>query len=447
MLGTSVVAWLSLVAPSARAGGYMYADSGIVASGRGGAVVAGADDQFAQYYNPAALVRMDRPTLNLGLSGVTQNVTFTAVDEAGVAQAPVSNEAPPFAVPQLGFASPIVPGKVAFAFGFTSPFAPGFTYDPDGAQRYSMIDTLIWNFQIGPSIAVRPIEQIAIGASFQWQVLRVEELLKVTTSGSTDPGGDVLVEAKVNDLFTPSFNAGVLVEPVGEVLAIGLSVQPPVKFVARGSGTLDFTGNGLENILDQAVWVDDDVGLEISLPLVLRGGVSVRPTNELELEVDVVHEGWKSLKDLKVTDINITVTGEALGLEQPVDETLSLPAGFQSTTSVRFGAEYDVAEPVAVRAGGFWESASLRPQQVSVTLPDTPKVGLSAGGSAWIAKHLKVDAFFAYVLYKDLVITDSEVEQINVYGEGAAITGNGALDVDGWTAGGQLSYAFGKPKG
>ena len=55
-----------LMSAPAQASGYYYSDSGIVATGRGGAWVAIADTRFAQRYNPAGLIRSDKPTFNIG---------------------------------------------------------------------------------------------------------------------------------------------------------------------------------------------------------------------------------------------------------------------------------------------------------------------------------------------------------------------------------------------
>jgi long-chain fatty acid transport protein len=435
---------LAVLPEQALAGGYMYADSGIVANGRGGAVVAGVDDQFAQYYNPAGLMRIERPTLNAGWSGVTQNVTFTRVDETGAQLTPATNESPPFSVPQLGFAAPLIKDKMAFAFGFYSPFAPGYKYDPDGEQRYSMIDTLIWKFSVGPSIAVRPIKQLSFGAGFQWNVLRVGEQLKVTTSGSPDPLGDVLVDAQVVDLFTPSFNAGMLIEPVEQV-SIGLAVEPPIHFDARGTATLDFTGNGLEAVLDQTVWEDDDIGLAIDLPLVLRAGVAVRPIERLELEFDYVFEQWSVLEDIIVSDIDVTITGSALNISEEVDSELALPAGLRNSSSFRFGAEFDALDILAVRAGGFYETAAMPVESLSVALVDAPKFQIGTGASLYAGGHLRFDASLSTVFYQKQEITDSEVTQVNVYGSDGAVVGNGTLEASGWVVGAQASVMFGKP--
>ena len=106
----------------AHAGGYYYSDSGIVALGRGGAWVAGANTQFAQYYNPAGLLKVPAPTVTVGYSGVQQHVRFTRTDADGTTYPTSENLAKPYSVPELGFASPIGE-RFAVAFGFTSPFA------------------------------------------------------------------------------------------------------------------------------------------------------------------------------------------------------------------------------------------------------------------------------------------------------------------------------------
>ena len=213
----------------AHAGGYFYSDSGIVATGRGGAWVAGADNQFAQYYNPAGLIRVEYPELNIGMSFVQQKIGFTRTQVGADGQLetlPVANnQASPFNVPQIGFATPIN-DQLAFAFGFWSPFAPSSEYDPAGPQRYTIIDTLIWQFGVGPSLAWRPVPQFTVGMTLAWQMLRLEEQIKVTITGKDEPGGDVLVDAQVLDLFTPGFTLGFLVDP-HPMVSIGGSVWFP----------------------------------------------------------------------------------------------------------------------------------------------------------------------------------------------------------------------------
>lgn len=446
------VAVVLAAAPTdASAAGYYLPDSGVVAMGRGCAYVAGADGQFAQYYNPAGLVNVDRPTLSAGMSMVGQRVTFERLYADGTRAEPVENQDGLFEIPEGGVVVPL-PRGLAFAFGFTSPFSPAYRYGEDGPQRYTIIDTLIWNFNVGPSLAWRPIPQLAVGAGVYWSVFRVEERLKVTTNGPDDAGldqptGDVAVDARVWDRFTPTWNLGVIVTPVPK-LSVGASITPPVTYVARGRGELDFTGHALEPYLDQSVWRDDDIAMLAQMPLILRTGVAVRPIERVEVELDWVYEGWSSLKDIEVSDIDVTITGEILGapLEEPVVNPINLPAGFVDAMSFRLGGAFQATPAVGLRAGGMYETSSLTLQEVSLAAVDAPKVQLGTGASVALSDgRFVLDASAAIVTYADRHITDSNVDQINVWDDGnTSIVGNGDIAATGYALGGAVRYRFGR---
>lgn len=438
---------LPLLATAAQAGGYYYSDSGIVATGRGGAWVAGADTQFAQHYNPAGLIRIPHPTVNVGWSGVQQKVRFERLGADGEFLPPAENQAAPFSVPQLGFATPLG-DRAALAVGFYSPFAPSSLYDEEGPQRYSIKDTLIYQFSVGPSAAFRVHDMLVIGLGLQWQYLQVGEEVDITVNGQDDPAGDVAVEARVVDPFTPNANAGLLFEPVPEV-SVGLSVQPPTKFQARGTGSLDFEGNSLTVLLTETYYQDDDIALNLDLPWVVRAGVAGRPTPNLEIEAAVVWQDWSALDDILIEDIDVTVQSDSPILpedQRRVDDTISLPAGLRDTVSLRLGAEARVHEALEVRAGGFWENAALTPEEVSVALVDTPKVQLGTGASVFLlGERLRFDAAFAWLFFQSLQIRNSTVTQIDagvIDTTVPMVVGNGDLSSHGWIVGLQGQWAF-----
>ncbi len=433
---------VALLLPSeAWAGGYFYSDSGIVALGRGGAWIAGADTQFAQYHNPAGLIRVDAPTLNLGYSAVQQNVTFDRLSD-GAYQPTAENLAPPFSVPEIGFATPIS-RKVGFAFGFTSPFAPSSLYDADGAQRYTVIDTTIYQFQIGPAVAWQPVPWLTVGLGLQWQYLEIGESLKLTTAlvpGPENPAADVGVTVRGRDAFTPNANLGVLVEPVPE-LSIGLSVQLPSRFRAGGSAELDFSGSSLAALLEETTYADDDVFLDIDLPLVLRGGVAVRPVPTVEIEAAVVWQRWSSLEDITIRDVDVALQAQIDLPDVPTE--FVLPAGLSSTASYRLGGEWRALDELALRAGGFWESGSLPPQDISVALYDPSKWQIGGGGSVFLVdQRLRFDASAAFVQFQRLDVRDSTVTQVNALDGPETVVGNGDYRSSGWVLGAAASWAF-----
>lgn len=438
---------------TATAGGYFYSDSGIVATGRGGAWVAGADTQFAQHYNPAGLIRIEHPTVNIGWSGVQQNIGFTRLKPGLDPASPDAfypeavNEAAPFSVPQAGLATPLGP-HAALALGFYSPFAPSSLYDEEGPQRYSIKDTLIYQFSVGPSLAVQPHRMITIGLGLQWQYLQVGETVDVTISGRDDPSGDVAVEARVVDPFTPNLNAGLLIEPI-EPLSVGLAIQPPTRFQARGTGTLDFTGSSLEVLLNEVTYTDEDIALNLDLPWVLRAGVAVRPRPKLEIEGAVVWQGWSSLEDISIEEIDVEVDSDSILVpedQRKVDERIVLPAGLRNTVSWRLGVEGRVHDLLELRAGGFYENGALADDEISVALVDTSKVQLGAGASTFLLKEqLRLDLAAAVLMFNNLQIRNSTVTQIDagvIDGIVPEVVGNGDLRSSGWIIGVQGQWSL-----
>lgn len=439
-----------LLASLAQGGGYYFSDPGIVASGRAGAWIAGADTQFAQYHNPAGIIRVDAPTVTVGLSGVRQAVQFERVDAAGDRLEEARNGAPAFGIPQLGFATPLG-DDFGFAFGFTSPFAPTNEWDPRGAQRYSMIESTIWQFSVGPSLAWRAHDALTVGASVGGQALRLDDRLKVTTRGPDGDGRDVEtadidVQANTWDTFNLWWNVGLLIEP-HERVSIGLSMTPPTKHEARGPGSLDFTEHALAPSLDMPVWEDEDITILIDLPVVLRAGVAVRPTPSSEIELAVVWEDWSSLADLQIEDIDVTVTSESLGFAEEVPPTLSLPSDFRDSVSVRLGGEVRVMEELELRGGLMWDRGALAPADLSVALVDPWKVQASTGATGWFADgRVRVDGMASYVAYPTLDIADSTVTQVTVPVlqddiEGSVV-GNGRVRSQGWTVGIRAGWVF-----
>lgn len=452
---------LMLLTP-ALAGGYFFSDSGIVATGRGGAWIAGADNQFAQYYNPAGLIRVENPTLNVGLSLVQQRTSFTRVDDDGEQLPTVENQAAPFKVPQLGFASPLVEDKLAFAFGMVSPYAPSASYDPEGAQRYSVIETEIYQWSWGPSVAWRPHEVFTVGLGLQAKALILGQSLNVSAAGIDSIGGDVNVSANAIDAFTPNVNVGILVEP-HEAVSFGLAVQPPTKFRAKGKAVLDvgvgtlgtavegdvdrFQDGGCEDGQTDPVCANEDgIGLEIQLPLVVRTGIAVRPVETLEIELAAVYQRWSSLESILLTDVD----PEIIVFNNPaeIDPEFALPAGLRDTTSLRLGAEWRVHDLLELRTGGFWESGAYRDQQLNVALYDPSKVQIGGGASFYPAKgRMRFDVAAAHLFFPNKEVTDSEVALVNLdvlnLGRAPATVGSGAYSSRGWIAGAQLSVLFG----
>lgn len=424
---------LLLTVSLAHASAYYFLDSGTRAIGRGGAFVAGADDLTAQYYNPAALANIDRPMFNFNYWQVEQYVRFDRADESGEdAFAPVENIAPPIPEPSGGYAAPlggIHPAlkNTTAAFGLYVPTSPYMAYPADGAQRYSLIDSLIWQIYAGPSVAQRVTPWLTVGAGLQYTFLRVEQELAATicytedscAEGSDDPANDITIDLKTWDWSQFSGNFGVLVQPTGW-LDIGASVQPPIRYEAPGSLTASFDEEfSLAGQLDGLSFTDDDVTVVVAVPMILRAGVQVRPTETLRVEAAGTYTSWSSLDELRVTDMDLKVDGNPDGLAPDgflVTDDIVFETGYRDSFSARLGGDYlfrpgDRKFNARVSAGVHYESSAVPPETQGVTLVDGNKWGVGLGTTVTLFDRVALDLSGAKQFLADRTITGSQLRQ------------------------------------
>jgi long-chain fatty acid transport protein len=437
---------------------------------RGGAFVAGADDLTALYYNPAALTRLGRGTVTLNVAGVDQSISFDRLDYPGegpggedLITAPVNNDAPAYAIPHVGVSHTFGLPNTTFAAGFYPPYAPDVAYPSDGAQRYSLVDTLVIQTVTGASVAHKVLPWLSVGLGATWNVLIVEQDLNITLSTNTDQeldNYDVAFHMEGTDMRGFGWNAGILIEPPDGRFAIGAMILPPVAFQTTGLIQANFAGNfyyeddGLP-IIESEVATDDDIALNVTMPIIIRTGALVRPTDNIEIEAGFFWENWGSVEDLIVTNMDMTVEtvdGNFAGVEDIViTDDVVLPVGYNDVWSVRLGGQVDIGERAVVRAGTLYESAAIPDKSIGPNAVDSNKLGVGLGGT-WRMGSLDLDVGAYRAHYFRREIRNSEVTQIAVNpltGEvqDGRIIGDGDYESALFIFGGGLTWQFGPDRG
>ena len=428
---------LLLLSPSADAAAYYFMDTGTRGLARAGAYVAGVRDLSAQYYNPAGLIRLQRPQAYVNFSLVDQAVDFTRVDYDSSGNAlttydTVNNQDGPMPIPALGFSSHFGLPNTVFAVGLYPPFAPTLAFPADGPQRYTLIDSLLIQTNFGPSVAHRFSDWLTLGAGVSWVYISAAQTL---TLSSCDPNAaealredcaenpekyDIDVALKMADPVKFNASAGLLIEPL-EWLAIGASVVSPVRVSGTGDITASFgdehalvTSGGLA----ESSYKDDQVTVLLDLPWIFRLGTAFYPTEKLEFELTGVYHLWSMTENITVTDVDLDLvlgeTGQTFAGEESIaiSDDIVLPAGFSDAWSARLGGEYVVAKGARVRGGLAYESSAVPPSTQSVSQVDGPKVAYGLGGTYVIKKRLAVDIGFSQTFIQSRDISNSEVRQI-----------------------------------
>ncbi len=458
---------LLALSPAAQASGYYAADPGVRAAGRAQAFTAGADDLTAQLYNPAALIRSQDLQALVNLSLIDQYVRFDRLDEGDPGFDAVENTRAPLPIPNVHIGGSFGLPDTSFALGFFTPQAPWFTYDPAGPQRYSLTRADVIESSFGPSVAHR-FGWLTLGASLYGKFLQVRQDLAITTGSTTtsqeDPSQDVYVSLGVADPFTLSWNAGLLAEPT-DWLSIGLELTPPVRYQAVGGFEADMSQNFFrtsELITDDTI-VDDNVTLLLDMPMIIRSGVAVRPSDDLELELDFVYSGWSIIQQLVVTDVELVMN---INQDNPLipdgtpdqivaTDDIILPAGYRDTVALRLGGEYDLSEAVSVRAGGLYETSAVPPKTMNLQLIDGTKYGYALGATLMPWDRWAFDLAWHQTFFAPIDISNSEFAQVRVaidlldlsappdITEGK-IVGNGSYSVRYYTAGLGVTHYFGR---
>ena len=398
-----------LLIASGYASTFYLSDIGVRGMSRGGAYVAGANTISAQWYNPAALTRIKGGMFGIDTAVVHQFIDFDRSDYPGegpldengdptdLINDPISNSAKPVVIPHMGFAYGW--DKFTAFVGFTTPYAGDFSYPADGPQRYSLIDTVVIHTFTGPSFAYQALPWLSIGGGVSWNTMKIgqsrqialymdseADIERAQNRETTD--FDVLFEVEAQDQSAIAYNFATLIEPEHRKWAFGLMVQPQIAFDATGFMKADFSENTYNGLFQETKVEDTEITLDVTMPAIVRTGFLYRPVDNLEIECAYVWEGWSSIKELVVDNVNMEL--ETLAGVSTLEGPIILPTGYGNSHSIRLGTEL-TQKKYSLRSGILFETAGVPQNNLSVSLVDTQKLGFGLGGSFHPSSKLSID--------------------------------------------------------
>lgn len=412
----ALLALALLAAPSvSRAGGFYLTDRGVRPLGRGGAFVAGADDQHAAWYNPAGLALAGNGLL-LDAAFVNFNNTYTrsALPDrtmAPVGFAAVQGEGAPLPIPTLIASHNFGLRNFMFAAGAYAPYAAITSYadTPAAPQRYSLV-TLDGSLLVvaGLWAAWQPHPMIRVGAGFSaltgsFAARHALSACPATlTCAPEDPQWDAMAAINVGPIFAPTGTFGVQFTP-HRVITIGASYQLPYDVDAPAKLGVRLPP---ASFYDGAQVQGDAARVRFSLAPIARVGVQVSPLPTTHIELAAVWEGWSVHERIDILPENIRLTN-VRGVGTYEVGPLSENRQFQDTFSLRLGAEHltDLGRGfrLQARAGLSYETSATANQYTNALTLDSDKFVGSLGASLHYG-HFRFDAVFAYMFASSVVV-------------------------------------------
>jgi long-chain fatty acid transport protein len=438
------------------AGGFYLGDRGVRATGRAGALVAGADAPDALWYNPAGLAFAGRQ-LQLDATFVVPSLSFTRIDGGGETQPVVDGAGITLPIPGAFYSDDFGLDDWTFGVGVFTPTAL-LTEWPDSVvidgqseaapQRYSLLSMAGTALaHVGAGAAWRPIPQLSLGLTTQLVTgaFRVRTTLsacdRAICTQPENPDYDGVTELSLAPLLGVTFGAGAIYD--AGVVRIGASLLTP--YTLSGEATLRVRLPSAA-AFDGARVDGDRARTALDFPWILRAGVEVRPLAGLRIEAAVVGELWSRQQSLTITPQDIWLR-DVLALGDYQIGAVSIPRAMRDTLSLRLGGEY-VRGPVGVRAGVAYENGAFDDATLTPLTLDSDKVTLALGVSIEVTRGLFLDVSYQHFFLRDRAVRNSAVPQPNPIRPMPAdpvYVGNGDYEMEVDTFGVGLRWALDTP--
>lgn len=363
------------------AGGFQINEHNARAMAMGGAFTGIANDASAVYFNGAGLTQLNGIHFMLGSTMIAPVFSFRGVSPAITEYDAVEQTF----FPVHFYATYKYNPDLAFGIGFTTPFGLSSKWDSNWIGKYLAVETTLQTFAITPEVAYKVTDELSVSAGLVYSFANV----KISQKAPQTPfAGDAFTTLDGKDNSAFGFNLGVLYKPSDE-FSIGISYHSQVKY--KFTGTASTTGAA--ELASQLP--NGDVSANLTTPFNLAVGVGYKVLPKLLLSADFQYVGWSSYDTLTINFSSPKLT-------------VASPRMYDNSFIVRLGAEYNLTNSIALRAGIYYDKNPVKSEYVNPMLPEANRLGFSCGVGYKLMDNLSVDAAYLFIRSQQLTVTDSK---------------------------------------
>lgn len=309
--------YLLLAAPTAlTANGFRLVSQDAFAAARGEAFAATADNPSAIHYNPAGLTQLEGQQLQMGAYALHFDPTFKPPGDATNAGTTYHIEKKDAFAPQLYYSYSLPDHPITLGVGIHSPHGANVTWPQDtGFRSVATLGELTY-LRINPvaAIEIRPGLSVAAGLMIDWADIALEQGLRAeeTPANSFRFAGDDL---------SMGYNLGLLWR-INDQFSLGATF--------RSGTTLGFEGQ--TNFERQRIIQPTEIPAEaeFNFPYTAVLGLSYRPTNKWNIELDVDFSNWSSIDEV--------IIHQSEKPRSPVQQNIPVTLNFKDSWMLKLGA-------------------------------------------------------------------------------------------------------------
>ncbi len=415
---SGVVAAMSLLQSTGESQGYGVYEHGACVMGRAGATVAHpCRDGSSQFFNPAGIAAIRRPTLSGGITLIAPSGGFT--HQATLERSELNDRVLP--VPTLYFVYPIKQ-RFSAGIGLFVPYGLETDWPEDSQGRFLGYQSEVRGIYLQPTAAWQVNDWLAVGGGIDFSFVSVQLQQRLDLARQEVPGAGGLTFANFGVPNRTDFGD---VDLTGSGTSVGYNIGAQAQ-------ALDWLSFGIRFLSRQKITIDDasativqvPTGLTVppGNPLFLPGGTPVdalvgplftgtgpltdqggstvlRFPEQLVIGTAVdLSRSLKILVDYQYTNWHVF---EVLPLNLEKLGTQVLREDFRASHGLRVGGEYSFSEVTKLRLGGLTHTAAAPPQTVTPNLPEGPRTEFTVGFGTALTRGLRFDAAYQYLYQSD----------------------------------------------
>jgi long-chain fatty acid transport protein len=369
------------------ASGFQINEHGSKAMGMGGAFAALANDPSAIYFNPSGITQLYGTQLLFGSTLILPSSTFRGPSPS-IAEYELESQ---IFTPIHLYATHQINDKLFLGFGVGNNYGLGTKWEDNWVGRFMAVETEIRTFFFNLVASYKIIPELSIGFGYVFTY------------------GDVLIGRKLN--LSPfnaepylelegtgtgsGFTAGIIAHPTKSI-SVGLSFRSQVTIEFEG----DATPSNIPSLFDGQL-PNGGITAPLTTPENITFGIAIKPLKNFTLTADYQYVGWDSYEKLEVEfqDFIDSDTGEKL--------VNSSERNYDNGFIARLGAEYQYTTDLDIYAGFLYDSNPVPDERLDPTLPDSDRLGFSAGVGYKLSVNLTAEAGYLFLRFEEREITNS----------------------------------------
>jgi long-chain fatty acid transport protein len=420
---------LLFTASTSFAAGFRLPEAGAKAMGMGFAFTAQADDPSAIYFNPAGLTQLKGQNVMVGVTYVRENgaeFTGTTPVDNTTAIKSETQKSLNFFIPNMYYTRTTNSGNVSYGVGIFAPFGLGQEYKDKNTSifRNQITKIDLMTVVVNPTIAFKIDEILSVGFGIDWMYGKAE-LAK--TPWSPALGGNLYNLDLEGDGDAWGYNFGLLLKPTAN-LRIGANYRSPFTLKIK-DGDVNIQGINTTGVaaLGGASVSTAFFGGATSFPTKGNATIAMPATfalgaaytmGRLTVEADADWTFWHSFNSLPIA---------IKDQRPPVLVSTNAAKEWQDVCALRFGAEYRVTDPLALRAGFAYDPSPVPADTMGPELPDAHRFNYMVGAGYKVA-NWTIDGAFMYVDKFDRTVSNPQF--------------SGTWTGDAWLVGMDVGYKF-----